>query len=109
MLLENRKDNDMDTLQQVKLGKISLLQVLVNLLDKKLIQIISKLWLKTSSSKNLIFPNTLKVGTQRINTTPEPPIEGNELHIINVVTSLNSWPFKEKHVDRNYRRNNKSS
>lgn len=44
MLLENRKDNNMDTLQQVKLEKIEgLLQVLVNLLDKKLIQVISKL------------------------------------------------------------------
>ena len=36
MLLENRKDNNMDTLQQVKLEKIEgLLQVLVNLLEKK--------------------------------------------------------------------------
>lgn len=34
----------MDTLQQVKLEKIEgLLQVLVNLLEKKLIQVISKL------------------------------------------------------------------
>jgi len=36
MLLDIRKDNYMDALQQVKLDKIeNLLQVLVNLLDKK--------------------------------------------------------------------------
>ena len=36
MLLDIRKDNYMDTLQQVKLEKIeNLLQVLLNLLDKE--------------------------------------------------------------------------
>ncbi len=49
-MLLHRKDNDMDTLQQVK--KIScLLQVLVNLLDKNWYKLSSKLWLKTSSQR----------------------------------------------------------
>ena len=52
MLLDIRKDNYMDALQQVKLDKIeNLLQVLVNLLDKKATQSLGNYNSKRSSKR----------------------------------------------------------
>jgi phage protein len=76
--LENRKDKNMDTLQQVKLDKIeNLLQLLVNLLNKKgninqLEILTQKEVLKVLS----ISPNTLKSWERKGLPRLEPPIEG---------------------------------
>lgn len=68
----------MDTLQQVKLDKIeSLLQLLVNLLDKK--SDINQLEIMTQKEvlKELsISPNTLKSWERKGLPRLEPPIEG---------------------------------
>lgn len=78
MLLENRKVNNMDTLQQVKLEKIeSLLQVLVNLLDKKTDTSHLEIMTQKQVLKELnISPNTLKSWERKGLTRLEPPIEG---------------------------------
>ena len=78
MLLENRKDNDMDTLQQVKLEKIEgLLQVLVNLLDKKTDTNHLEIMTQKQVLKELnISPNTLKSWERKGLPRLEPPIEG---------------------------------
>jgi phage protein len=78
MLLENRKDNNMDTLQQVKLEKIEgLLQVLVNLLDKKNDTSHLEIMTQKQVLKELnISPNTLKSWERRGLPRLEPPIEG---------------------------------
>lgn len=78
MLLENRKDNNMDTLQQVKLEKIEgLLQVLVNLLDKKTDTSYLEIMTQKQVLKELnISPNTLKSWERKGLPRLEPPIEG---------------------------------
>jgi phage protein len=78
MLLENRKDNNMDTLQQVKLEKIEgLLQVLVNLLDKKTDTSHLEIMTQKQVLKELnISPNTLKSWERKGLPRLEPPIEG---------------------------------
>lgn len=78
MLLENRKDSNMDTLQQVKLDKIeSLLQVLVNLLDKKTdIRHLEIMTQKQVLKELNISPNTLKSWERKGLPRLEPPIEG---------------------------------
>ena len=78
MLLENRKNNNMDTLQQVKLEKIEgLLQVLVNLLDKKSDTSHLEIMTQKQVLKELnISPNTLKSWERRGLPRLEPPIEG---------------------------------
>lgn len=78
MLLENRKVNNMDTLQQVKLEKIeSLLQVLVNLLDKKTDTSHLEIMTQKQVLKELnISPNTLKSWERKGLPRLEPPIEG---------------------------------
>ena len=78
MLLDIRKDNYMDALQQVKLDKIeNLLQVLVNLLDKKSnsnhLEIITQ---KEVLKELNISPNTLKSWERKGLARLEPPIEG---------------------------------
>jgi len=76
--LENRKEKNMDPLQQVKLDKIeNLLQLLVNLLDKK--ADINQLEIMTQKEvlKELsISPNTLKSWERKGLPRLEPPIEG---------------------------------
>lgn len=78
MSLENRKDSNMDTLQQVKLDKIeSLLQVLVNLLDKKTdIRHLEIMTQKQVLKELNISPNTLKSWERKGLPRLEPPIEG---------------------------------
>ena len=78
MLLENRKDNNLDTLQQVKLEKIEgLLQVLVNLLDKKTDTSHLEIMTQKQVLKELnISPNTLKSWERKGLPRLEPPIEG---------------------------------
>lgn len=78
MLLENRKVNNMDTLQQVKLEKIeSLLQVLVNLLDEKTDTSHLEIMTQKQVLKELnISPNTLKSWERKGLPRLEPPIEG---------------------------------
>lgn len=78
MLLENRKVNNMDTQQQVKLEKIeSLLQVLVNLLDKKTDTSHLEIMTQKQVLKELnISPNTLKSWERKGLPRLEPPIEG---------------------------------
>ena len=78
MLLENRKDNNIDTLQQVKLEKIEgLLQVLVNLLEKKTDTSHLEIMTQKQVLKELnISPNTLKNWERRGLPRLEPPIEG---------------------------------
>ena len=78
MLLENRKVNNMDTLQQVKLEKIeSILQVLVNLLDKKTDTSHLEIMTQKQVLKELnISPNTLKSWERKGLPRLEPPIEG---------------------------------
>ena len=78
MLLENRKVNNMDTLQQVKLEKIEgLLQVLVNLLDKKTDTSHLEIMTQKQVLKELnISPNTLKSWERKGLPRLEPPIEG---------------------------------
>ena len=78
MLLENRKVNNMDTLQQVKLEKIEgLLQVLVNLLEKKTDTSHLEIMTQKQVLKELnISPNTLKSWERKGLPRLEPPIEG---------------------------------
>ena len=78
MLLENRKDNNIDKQQQVKLEKIEgLLQVLVNLLDKKTDTSHLEIMTQKQVLKELnISPNTLKSWERKGLPRLEPPIEG---------------------------------
>ena len=80
----------MDTLQQVKLDKIeNLLQVLVNLLDKKSnsnhLEIITQ---KEVLKELNISPNTLKSWERKGLARLEPPIKGK--------TSLNFYQLNSK-------------
>ena len=79
----------MDTLQQVKLEKIeSLLQVLVNLLDKKTDTSHLEIMTQKQVLKELnISPNTLKVGNAKDYHALNLLLKEHELYIINVVTS----------------------
>jgi phage protein len=76
--LENRKDKNMDTLQQVKLDKIeNLLQLLVNLLNKKGDMNQLEIMTQKEVLKELsISPNTLKSWERKGLPRLEPPIEG---------------------------------
>ena len=67
----------MDALQQVKLDKIeNLLQVLVNLLDKKATQSLGNYNSKEVLKELNISPNTLKSWERKGLARLEPPIEG---------------------------------
>lgn len=79
----------MDTLQQVKLEKIEgLLQVLVNLLDKKTDTSHLEIMTQKQVLKELnISPNTLKSWERKGLHASNLLLKEHELYIINVVTS----------------------